>query len=118
MARCEEDIPSLKWPIAAVIATGWTVISNITDFTVGIDSSNDAAAAVTMFPFVAIMFGAACFWYGRRVKARKAWREQRMLDWVVKRDLTPPSYTDWEAFEREIHARAFDPTKQNGKVER
>lgn len=117
MAR-STDQPPLKWPIIAVVATGWTVISNVTDFTVGKDSADDATAALVMFPFVVLMLAASIAWYYRRVAARKRWRDERELEWWTQKRLTPPPYTDWEAFEREITDRVLDPTKQNGRVER
>ena len=92
-------IPSIKWPLIWIFTAGYIVVASFIDFTVGIDSKDDAINAMYCFPLACIGLVFAIRFLLKRLKQRQQWRNEKFIMWL-KKPLPAPRVTDWVAFER------------------
>jgi hypothetical protein len=93
--RVLRPIPSLKWPVIwlgfSVYLVGWAFIDAF------IDREEDSAAALAALPVMLVLFALACWHYHRRLKQRQQWRNDKLIWWIVNRELEVPTPIDDDA---------------------
>ena len=96
------QLPSLTWPlisiaIALYLSVGWLAEAAVGD--------SPPAGALLIFALSTIGLMAASKFYARRVAARRHWRQQRLIDWLITAELPAPEPVDWDAYERDVETR-------------
>lgn len=102
------SIPSLKWPLIALAVAGYITAASFIDFTIDIDSASDAAGARSCFPFAVIGLAFAVRFLRKCMRQRQQWRDDKFIETLMKPWPEVPE-TDWEAYERQLEPRIFDP---------
>ena len=79
-------MPRMKWPLIWLTVSAILMVECFLDFTV--DREEDAAAALTVFPFLLVGFALSVRYYRSRIAQRQQWREDREMAWWLS-DLPP-----------------------------
>lgn len=96
------QIPSLIWPLISIALALYLSVAWLAEAAVG---DEPVGGALLIFALSAIGLRAAVRFYARRVTARRAWRQARLIHWLNTTELPAPEAVDWDAYERDVEAR-------------